>query len=108
MIRATTPTFRMQVVTKSGEPVDLSNANHIYISLVSDNAELQLSEADDGVDIDGNVVSVYLTQAQSLKFQEKDKIEIQVNYTYGNKHSRAATKISQKKADRNLLPEVVD
>lgn len=104
MIKWTTPTFIMELEDQS---IDLTAAKNVYISLVSDTASIQKKSGDSGVTVEEHRILVYLTQEESSRFADKEKIEMQLNWTYDNR-SRVATVIMSKKADRNLLEEVVD
>lgn len=104
MIRGTTPTFILEL---EDETIDLTLANNVYISIVSNTVTYQKKSGDEGVTVEPHRVLVYLTQAESLQFTAKEKIEFQLNWTYAD-GSRVATTIMSKRADRNLLEEVVD
>jgi hypothetical protein len=89
------------------QTIDLTAAKNVYISLVSDTASIQKKSGDSGVTVEEHRILVYLTQEESSRFADKEKIEMQLNWTYDDR-SRVATVIMSKKADRNLLEEVVD
>lgn len=104
MIRGTTPTFIMEL---EDQTIDLTQARNVYVSLVSDSVNLVKKTGDPGVTVEQHRVLVYLTQEESFRFAEKEKIEMQLNWTYSDA-SRIATVIMSKKAERNLLEEVVE
>ena len=103
MIRGTTPTFVLNLET---DTIDLTEANNVYISLETDSVEMLKQNGDEGVEIQPHQISVYLTQAETLQFAEKSKIEIQVNWTYAN-GSRGCTDIAKVSVGRNLVYKVL-
>lgn len=103
MIRGTTPTF---VLNLENDTIDLTEANNVYISLETDSVEMLKQNGDEGVEIQPHQISVYLTQAETLQFAEKSKIEIQVNWTYAN-GSRGCTDIARVSVGRNLVDKVL-
>ena len=103
MIRGTTPTFVLNLET---DTIDLTEANNVYISLETDSVEMLKQNGDEGVEIQPHQISVYLTQAETLQFAEKSKIEIQVNWTYAN-GSRGCTDIARVSVGRNLVDKVL-
>ncbi len=104
MIRGTTPTFILEL---QDDTVDLTETNNVYISLESGTIEMLKKNGDEGVDIQPHQISVYLTQAETLQFADKSKIEIQVNWTYAN-GSRGCTDIAKVSVGRNLIDTVLE
>lgn len=100
MVQATTPTF---VLTLPQE-VDLSQAENVYFT-VSQGMNV-LTKTGDSLTIDENVVSVFLSQTETLAFSV-GSIELQLNWTYQN-GERACTKIKTVEVDKNLLKKVVE
>ena len=100
MVQATTPTF---VCTVSND-ADLSEISHIYFSLKQDLKEVQKSDSD--LTIDGQKVSVYLTQAETLQFH-KGEAQVMLNWTYSN-GARGCTYEKTIQVEDNLLQKVVD
>lgn len=95
MIRGTTPTFRLTI---SGD-VDLTKAEHIWITIKQPNVEIQLTEGDYEL-VSEKVIDCWLTQEESLKLTESAKAKLQVNWTYpvteqGTLPSRAATRVKE-------------
>jgi len=99
MVQATTPTFILTLP----DTVDLSLAANIYFSLRQVNLEIQKKNED--LVVDGQTVSVYLSQAETLQFQY-GSAQIQLNWTYAD-GSRACTNIATVQVSSNLLKEVV-
>ena len=99
MVQATTPTF---ILTLPSD-VDLGEAAHVYFTLKQKNAEIVKEDTD--LTIDGNEVSVYLTQAETIQLVS-GAAQIQLNWTYAN-GSRACSNIVSVQVTENLLKEVV-
>ena len=100
MVQATTPTF---VLTLPND-MDLSEAAHVYFTLKQKNAEIVKEDTD--LIIDGNEVSVYLTQAETVKLSVGTAL-LQLNWTYTN-GARACSTIASVEVDENLLKAVVE
>lgn len=99
MVQATTPTF----VLTLPQTVDLSQAANVYFT-VSQGMNV-LTKTGDSLTIDENVVSVFLSQAETLAFSV-GSIELQLNWTYQN-GERACTNVKTVTVDKNLLKKVV-
>lgn len=100
MVQATTPTF----VLTLPEDVDLSQASNIYFTLRQKN--VQINKTGDELVIDGQTVSVYLSQAETLQLVH-GAAQIQLNWTYAN-GARACSNIVSVPVSGNLLKEVVE
>ena len=100
MVQATTPTF----VLTLPDTVDLSQAANIYFSLRQKNVIIEKSN--DDLTVDGQTVSVYLSQAETLQLVS-GAAQIQLNWTYAN-GSRACSNIVSVQVTENLLKEVVE
>lgn len=61
MIRGTTPTLELQV---DDETLDLTQMNHVYVTLR--NGTSVLTKQDEDLTIEGNGVALYLNQAETL------------------------------------------
>ena len=109
MIRATTPTFTLTVTAKTGNSVDFSLAENVYVVLRQGSYAVELTG--DSLEIDGNVISCFLTQEQSLRFTENASAKIQVNWTYldpdGITVRRAATKVKEIPISEQLMKRVI-
>lgn len=99
MVQATTPTFILTLP----ETVDLSLASHIAFSLVQGRAKIK--KFDSELVVDGQTVSVYLTQEDTLKFVS-GSAKLQLNWSYAD-GSRACSNIVELNVSPNLLPEVI-
>ena len=99
MVQATTPTFIMTLP----DTVDLSLAANIYFSLKQGKVEIQ--KENDALVVDGQTVSVYLTQAETLQLSA-GSAHLQLNWTYAD-GSRACTNVATVQVTSNLLKEVV-
>lgn len=100
MVQATTPTFILTLP----DTVDLSQAANIYFSLRQKNVIIEKSN--DDLTVDGQTVSVYLSQAETLQLVS-GAAQIQLNWTYAN-GSRACSNIVSVQVTENLLKEVVE
>ena len=100
MVQATTPTFILTLP----DTVDLSQAANIYVSLRQKNALIE--KTGDDLTVDGQTVSVYLSQAETLQLVS-GAAQIQLNWTYAN-GSRACSNIVSVQVTENLLKEVVE
>ena len=100
MIQATTPTFILTLP----DTVDLSVVENIYFSLKQ--GVVSVMKSGDSVSVNGQNVSVYLTQAETLQFK-RGSAELQLNWTYAN-GSRACSNIVSINVGENLLKEVVE
>ncbi|MBQ2452333.1 MAG: hypothetical protein II276_02615 [Bacteroidales bacterium] len=100
MVQATTPTF---VLTLPND-VDPSDFANIYFTLRQKNVLIEKTGTD--LTIDGQTVSVYLSQAETLQLVS-GAAQIQLNWTYAN-GSRACSNIVSVQVTENLLKEVVE
>lgn len=100
MVQATTPTF---VLTLPND-VDPSDFANIYFTLRQKNVLIEKTGTD--LTIDGQTVSVYLEQAETLQLFS-GAAQIQLNWTYAN-GSRACSNIVSVQVTENLLKEVVE
>ena len=99
MVQATTPTF----VLTLPETVDLTEPSHFYFTLRQGNVRIE--KADSDLVIDGQTISVYLSQAETLTLTP-GMVKLQLNWTYAN-GSRACSNIVSVNVTENLLKEVV-
>lgn len=96
MYRGTTPTLTLTLP----EGTDFTGAT-VYVSL-SDQKRNELIRIENPP-IEDNVISIFLTQEQTLSLPMY--VLIQVNWTYGNK--RACSNIVSIDTKRNLISEVL-
>lgn len=93
----------------TGKPVDLSLAENVYVSIKQGSNALELTG--DDLTIEGNVISCFLNQEQSLRFSENSPAKIQVNWTYldpdGVTVRRAATKVKEIPISEQLMKRVI-
>lgn len=104
MIKGTTPTF---ILTIDDANVDLTEAT-VYVTFKQDGdgcRGLSLTKTGDDITVSANEVDVYLTQAETLKFQ-KGQLYIQLNWVYAD-GSRACSDIKAIKVDKNLIEAVL-
>lgn len=100
MTQATTPTFILTLPNT----VDLSEVANIYFSLRQNGVQIEKDGED--LTVDGQTVSVYLSQAETLQLIS-GTAQIQLNWTYAN-GARACSNIVSVKVSENLLKEVVE
>lgn len=100
MVQATTPTFILTLPNT----VDLTLIEHMYFSL--EQGATELLKTDDDLFVDGQAVSVYLTQAESAAFNT-GKALLQLNWTYSD-GSRACSNIVNVDVGLNLIKEVIE
>ena len=98
--RGTTPTFTL---TFTDENLDLTAADHVYVSFRC--ATVYIEKSDEDLDIEAKSVSVYLNQSETLSIAQ-GKVAIQVNWVYAN-GDRAASEIVQYSFSGQLLNRVV-
>ena len=99
MVQATTPTF----VLTLPDTVDLTEPIHFYFTLRQGNVRIEKTDSD--LVIDGQTISVYLSQAETLTLTP-GIVKLQLNWTYTN-GSRAASEIVSVNVTENLLKEVI-
>ena len=75
MVQGTTPTFILTLPNT----VDLTAVSNLYFSLEQGSTKLQKTGS--SLSIDGQNISVYLTQAETLKFNT-GRANLQLNWTY--------------------------
>ena len=99
MVQGTTPTFILTLPNT----VDLTAINNLYFSL--EQGTTTLMKTGDDLTIDGQTISVYLSQSETLQFNP-GRANLQLNWTY-NGGSRACSNIASVTIGANLLKEVV-
>lgn len=101
MLQGTTPTFTLTFPST----LDLSQAAHVVFTLRQGSAVVNKSDTD--LTINSNVVSVALTQEESLRFQFNAPAVMMVNWTYSD-GSRGGSKKKEIIIEENLYPEVIE
>lgn len=100
-IRGTTPTFRLELDTTE---TDLTQARNVYATFTQGTTVITKTGQD--IDILPQEVDVYLSQAETLLFQQ-GKLEIQLNWTYVGGR-RASTDIIYILIGKNLIGRVIE
>jgi len=72
MIRGTTPTLELNV-----DGIDLTAFKKIVVTLQQQGVVINRQTGDSGLSVSSNVISVHLTQEESLKFKANSDVEIQ-------------------------------
>lgn len=100
MVQGTTPTF----VCTLPNTVDLTEAAHVMFSISQGAAVVEKS--DTNLTITAHTVAAYLTQAETLRFQQYSKAKVQVNWTYDD-GSRACSEVVEVVVGENLHLAVI-
>lgn len=100
IVVATTPTFQLILP----DEVDTSIIEHLKFSLVQGSTEV-VKDLDSSA-IDGQIVSVYLDQNDTLQLEEGNA-EFQLNWTYAG-GSRDCSRIVKIRVLKNLYAEVIE
>ena len=108
MIRGTTPTF---VFTIQSQTLDLTQANHVYVT-IAQGAKL-IEKSGNDLEVAAKTVSVWLTQEESFKLNDGTAAEVQINWTYidpldNETVRRAATKVKSIQISKQLLKRVIE
>ena len=96
MIRYTTPTIRIRVINVSPSTFDM-----VKMTLSQVGAESLTKDAD----VEGDVVSIHLTQTESARFRREFPASVQVNAWKGEE--RYAGNMMNVPVFENLLSEVI-
>lgn len=104
MYKGITPTFTLTLP----EDIDLSFASHVYVTLGRKGKAI-LQKADADLDIDTNVVEVFLTQEETTALPVGE-VQIQINWTYQEDGvaKRACSDIAVTYWKGNLEPGVLE
>lgn len=106
MIPGTTPTLRMRL---KDDNIDLGEADSVYVTLRQGGTEI--TKSDEYIEVDGNRVSVWLEQADTLNLRQGSKAKVQVNWTYSDaldgSVKRNATKPKEITISEQLLMRVI-
>lgn len=97
-MQGVTPT----IIVRFPQEIDLTDAEHVYVSF---RQGVKLLRLDEGFDVSAHQVDVYLEQAQTLMFIPGE-MTMQVNWTYPS-GQRGATKKIRILVDSNHLLEVL-
>ena len=103
--RGTTPTYELTFP----EDIDFTQADEIIVTFSEPDYDVILELTGTDIEItEDNVLSVYLTQEQTLLFTT-NTVLLQVNWTYqeGGNTRRCASDIAKIKPVRNLKNEVI-
>ena len=99
MVQATTPTFILTLPNT----VDLSLAESVWFS-IKQNSTI-VNKTGDSLVIEGQTVSVYLTQEETVQFYN-GTAKLQLNWTYPD-GSRACSNIVSVPVGDNLIKDVI-
>lgn len=79
--RGSTPTYVIRLKEEYREEVDLTLANHVYVTFEQGKNELRKSDTQ--LELTADTITLSLTQEETLSFK-KGTIGIEVNVTYDN------------------------
>lgn len=99
MYQATTPTF----VLTLPNTVDLSQASKVVFAISQEQTIIE--KTGDALTISGQTVSVYFTQAETLKFHA-GSVKLQLNWVYAD-GSRACSNVVSIRVNENLVKKVI-
>lgn len=77
--RGSTPTYLLKLKEEYIEHVDLTMANHVYVTLEQGKHELRKSDSQ--LELTSDTITVSYTQEETLSFK-KGAINLEVNVTY--------------------------
>lgn len=77
--RGSTPTYNFKLKDEYTESVDLTLANHVYVTFEQGKVELRKQDTDLG--ITSTTITLHLTQKETLSFK-KGSLDIEINVTY--------------------------
>ena len=77
--RGSTPTYVLKLKDEYAEKVDLTLANHVYVTFEQGKYELRKQDGD--LEVTSNTITLHLTQAETLSFK-KGTVSIEINVTY--------------------------
>lgn len=99
MYKGTTPSITLTLP----DTVDLGSASSVYVTFANKRGAKIMQKTGDDLQIDENVVVVYLTQEETLSLPTGRTL-IQVNWTYieDGKTKRACTEIAEAVFKANL------
>ena len=107
MIRGTTPTFTLMLKDQN---INLNEAITVIATIKQCDTRINISG--DRLQIDGYTVSLWLTQAESLKLDKGTTASIQLNWTYTNENGgtprRAATVPKRFTIDEQFYERVIE
>lgn len=103
MYKGTTPTFTLTFP----DDVDLTLANHVYVTFEKGNKELRKTGTD--LVVTEHQIDVFLSQEETLSFPSGD-VALQVNWTYtdGGVTKRVASNIVNVNMRTNLEDRVLE
>lgn len=103
MYKGITPTFTLTLP----EDINLEYASNVYVTFTRDGAP-KLTKTGESLDIQQNVVEVFLTQEETLAF-EGGAVLLQVNWTYQEDglSKRACTEVVPLHLEENLEARVL-
>lgn len=103
--RGTTPTYTLTFP----DNIDFSSASEVIVTFSDVNYNKILEKTTSDITIDSNIISVYLTQEETLLFTTSSVL-LQVNWLYDENGTirRCASNIARIRPVRNLVNEVIE
>lgn len=101
MIQGTTPTFTLTLPND----INLEQAEHVKFTIEQWGTVVSKDETD--MTISNNVVTVRLSQKDTIYLNQETDAKIQLNWTYSD-GGRAATKVKTINISENLFKDVIE
>lgn len=102
--RGTTPTYQFTF----DQSIDFGNADNVYITFSNTKyGEIKTFETAD-LTINGNILTLTLTQEETLALPETVLVQVNWTYTLGVQTRRCASNIVKIHPQINLLNEVIE
>ena len=99
--RGTTPTY---ILTFRDEGLDLTTANHVYVTFKK--GAKVITKTGQDIEVAPKQIEVYLNQKETLSLSEGD-VKVQVNWTLGS-GGRAASVVAVTNLSEQLLEKVIE
>ena len=100
--RGTTPT----IVCSLPSGIDISGAEHIYLSLTQIYSGHQIIKSDDEITVSGNDYGAFFSQEETLSFVADEPVEVQINWVFSD-GKRGCTDKPTIAFDENNIPYVL-
>ncbi len=104
MYRGTTPTYTFTLP----DEVDLTQATNIYVSFAKFSGDEIYRKTGNDLEVSGQRVEVYLTQAETLALPGEVKIQLNWTYQEGTRFKRACSEIFSITTKKNLINEEIE
>ena len=106
MRRGSTPTFTFRMKDKLGQPFDTSTLSDLRVTFKQGDKIVVDKKLSDCV-LSGNTIMVDLNQSETLRFDHRTSVRIQIKGKHRGTGKIITTKIKMKSADEILNEEVL-